>query len=154
MTDIESGQLVLNTLNATRKVVSYVVTFKFSNINIREILGDMYDKYDKFKLCLNGLQMGGSNIADRICYIRMSGLNWVGELGYNDNDTFKALITLDFINSNPSVSGHPCNIGNVFNKPSNNVVDLTIHMGDVFTNGTSYWNYGNLIFYFSIFGVI
>lgn len=154
MTDIESGQLVLNTSNATRKVISYVVTFKFSNINIREILGDMYDKYDKFKLCLNGFQMGGSTIADRVCYIRISGLSWVGELGYNDDDTSKALITLDYINGTPSVSGHPCNIGNVFNKPSNSVVDLTIHMGDVFTNGNSYWNYGGLIFYFSIFGVI
>lgn len=153
MAEIESSHFYLSCyMTSNPDTVGGIL--EFNGFNMREALGDMYDKYDKFKICLNGFQMGGSNITDRICYIRMSGLNWIGELGYNDNDTSKALITLDYINGTPSVSGHPCNIGNVFNKPSNNVVDLTIHMGDVFTNGNTYWNYGGLIFYFSIFGVI
>lgn len=154
MSEIESGQLVLDTTKATRQVINNVINFRFKNVNIREILGDMYDKYDKFKLCLNGLQMGGANIADRVCFIRMSGLNWVGELGYNDDDTSKALITMDYVNLNSSNSLYNCNYGSVFNKPSNHIVEITFFIGDVITNGNVYWNYGNFILYFSIFGVI
>lgn len=155
MSEIESGQLILDTTKATsRTLVNTVNTILFKNVNIREVLGDMYDKYDKFKICLNGMQMTGASITDRICFIRMSGLNWVGELGYNDNDVTKALITMEYINAGASNSLYNCNYGSVFNKPSNNTVDITLHLGDVLTNGNLYWNYREFIFYFSIFGVI
>ena len=70
MSEIESGQLILDTTKATsRTLVNTVNTILFKNVNIREVLGDMYDKYDKFKICLNGMQMTGASITDRICFI-------------------------------------------------------------------------------------
>jgi hypothetical protein len=54
---------------------------RFKNINFRNLLGDMYDKYDTFNLRLTGVN--GSNIAygsatiDRLHIINITGLPWI-----------------------------------------------------------------------------
>lgn len=52
------------------------------NINMKNILGEMYYKYDKFNLRLSGLGLSpssnvGSSADDRALYVKMEGLPWV-----------------------------------------------------------------------------
>jgi len=57
-------------------------TLTWNNINLRVLLGDMYDKFDRFNLNLNTLATSQANTIgtaaeDRCCYITISGLPWV-----------------------------------------------------------------------------
>jgi hypothetical protein len=56
-----------------------IITFK--GVNIQNILGDMYDKYDKFNLRLTGVNASlttyGTASIDRLHVIHMKGLPWV-----------------------------------------------------------------------------
>ena len=51
---------------------------RFKNINFRNLLGDMYDKYDTFNLRLSGINGSnvtyGSSTIDRLHIINITGL--------------------------------------------------------------------------------
>ena len=54
-------------------------TMGFFNVNIKTILGDLYDKYDNFYLCLNTVYFLNStttllNLNARLYYIKINGL--------------------------------------------------------------------------------
>lgn len=83
-------------------------SFTWNNINLRALLGDMYDMYDEFNLCLNQIStsaLGPDTLLDnRSCYINMAGLQWVNQ-AYNfktgNNGTMATIGTFTF-NANPS----------------------------------------------------
>jgi hypothetical protein len=57
-------------------------TLTWNNINLRVLLGDMYDQYDRFNLNLNTIATNqaaviGTAADDRACYITIAGLPWV-----------------------------------------------------------------------------
>ena len=65
MSNIACANLVLKSyeISSTPSVVGYTNTKRtlmvWNNINLRTLLGDMYDKYDTFNLCLNSISSGG-----------------------------------------------------------------------------------------------
>jgi len=64
-------------------------TFTWNNINLRVLLGDMYDQYDRFNLNLNTIATGKSGSYsggedERANYITITGLPWVNNT-YNVN---------------------------------------------------------------------
>jgi hypothetical protein len=94
MTAIENCALVLRTsdltVNSTTQVGicdQYRTNFTWSNINLRSLLGSMYDTYDKFNICLNTIataQMTSGSIPgttpdDRIVQIYLSGLPFLNQ---------------------------------------------------------------------------
>ena len=57
-------------------------TFTWNNINLRVLLGDLYDQYDRFNLNLNTVATGKSGSYsggedERANYITITGLPWV-----------------------------------------------------------------------------
>jgi hypothetical protein len=58
-------------------------SFTWNNINLRALLGDMYDMYDEFNLCLNQISTSSlppdAIVDNRSCYINMAGLQWVNQ---------------------------------------------------------------------------
>ena len=78
-------------------------SFTWYNINLRTLLGDMYDKYDEFNLCLNQMNSAQSctdSIADnRNLYITMGGLPWINQtysVRNSRNSTMANIGTLNF----------------------------------------------------------
>ena len=69
------------TTNAYGTGNSKLSSFTWTNINLRTLLGDMFDKYDRFMLLLQNISNALSgNIAasdDRAILINMSGLSFV-----------------------------------------------------------------------------
>ena len=55
--------------------------YTFNNINLRTVLGDMYDKYDTFNLRLTGVNGSSSTYGigaiDRLHIINITGLTWI-----------------------------------------------------------------------------
>jgi hypothetical protein len=80
--NLESAQLVLrsNTVaSGPDNVRNYLVTWR--NVNLRQVLGTMYDKYKLFKICLTSFGntntgLTGVTNSDRSLQIVMSGLNF------------------------------------------------------------------------------
>ena len=81
MSNLQNASLVLSTNNGTSNNNRTSTTW--NNINLRTLLGDMYDKYDMFNLCLNTVASGTalSNIykapADCNVIMRVSGLPFI-----------------------------------------------------------------------------
>jgi len=80
----ESAQLILRTQNATANT-NLGNDFTWNNINLRLLMGDMYDRYDKFNLVLSSFAMSniggtvGSNLADLALTIEISGLPFINQ---------------------------------------------------------------------------
>ena len=60
MSTNENASLVLNSVNAS-STNSIKTSFTWANINLRSLLGDMYDRYDRFNLCLNTIAFNRIN---------------------------------------------------------------------------------------------
>lgn len=84
MSNLQHASLILNTASSTNN--SSRTSFTWNNIDLRILLGDMYNKYDRFNLCLNTIAQGlggdqGNNFfnaqIDALVLVRMSGLPWV-----------------------------------------------------------------------------
>jgi len=89
MTTNLNASLVLSTTTSVNNAAR--TSFTWNNIDLRMLLGDMYDKYDRFNLCLNTIASGISDAyfgtqADAQVLVRVSGLPWVNN-SYNITST-------------------------------------------------------------------
>lgn len=108
----ENASLVLNTATGTPNAKYTSCTW--SNINLRHLLGDMYDKYDRFNLCLNTIAQGVSDVGflnnpkDGQCIVRINGLPFVNNT-YNISSSGNSLTsnaviaTFNFTSNSSSV---------------------------------------------------
>jgi hypothetical protein len=154
MAEIESAHFYLTSTMATSNSLGSTLIYR--GFNLKECLGDLFDKYDKFKIVLNGVLNwnGTPSVPNRFVMVKMSGLDFVGVMDYKTND--KTMATLDIIwlgQSGGVTTQLPANYGSVFNKPSSGSVDLSIFYYDVITNSMTDTNYNLSQFFFSIYGV-
>ena len=138
--------------------VSYMGTntVEFNGFKLREALGDMYDKYDKFKIVFNQVLNWNNDIfTNRFLSVKMSGLDWVNNLEYGTDD--KTLATLGFIyaGSNGGMTIQTgATFGCVFNKPKQESVNLTIRLFDLIANNyDSTRQYKTTHYFFNVYGV-
>jgi hypothetical protein len=77
---LRSGDLIKGAVNQYGSCDVNLTNFTFNNINLRTLLGDMYDKYDLFNICLanvtqaNGNANFGDTPDDIIVQIYLKGL--------------------------------------------------------------------------------
>lgn len=78
--NLESATLVLRSVNANVNVGGFNNDVSFNNINIKTLLGSMWQKYRKFKLIMtafgSGPQAGISDV-NRFVNVYVDGLRWV-----------------------------------------------------------------------------
>ena len=111
----------------------------FKNINMRQVLGTLYDKYDMFNVCLRTYLSSpntGSAINNVACSIWLSGLNWVNQTYSVRTKTFNTEACIggcNFISSatNGQVTHHPGNTA-MFRKGPPDVVNLVIELKNSF----------------------
>lgn len=77
---MENAKLILRTNDATQKLTN-MTNLIWDNLNVRFLLGDMYDKYDTFLLRIDAISQGlqaaglfGDTQEDVCCNINIAGL--------------------------------------------------------------------------------
>ncbi len=132
--------LVANTPNNYGIANTNFTDLTFTNINIKQILGDNYNKYYKFNLILTSIVIptntaGISNGNDSIPLLYMSGLPFDTSGSYStisgipNNSTLFGTIKLSIrgnIAVNSDVITFPVTFFNTFLRPSNDIIDITI----------------------------
>ena len=110
---LKSSDLTLNSSTAIGTSDQFGLTLTWNNINLRTVLGDMYDKFDRFNLCLNTVASSiagayGGSLQERCNFITVSGLPWTNNTYYQSNG----------FNSNAAVIGSICIPASVTGPPA------------------------------------
>lgn len=166
MMDLPAGNT--STTAATYNSAGWSINLRqqcgWTGINMRDVLGNMYDKYEQFNIVLTsctsalGSTSIGASTEDRICSIYMAGLNWRNQ-GYNTGTkvtTNQVMIgTCYYVGGtgttvNGTISSSPCTFS-----ASDQTADIVISLyknstGAVSVQGTADWN---LILCFNIYGI-
>ena len=86
---LKTSDLTANSTTAIGQCDQYRQSFTWFNINLRALLGDLYDQYDYFNLLLISVSsslvsanLNAGSAEDRMLYIRLGGLPFVGQ-NYN-----------------------------------------------------------------------
>lgn len=155
-----STNFYLYSSDATLNVNNAGSSLNFDNVRIREILGGMYDKYNKFKLILTSFSNVNTNsLSDTLVGVKIKGLNFIQTYDYAKFSVSPyidapTLAVCTCGSSSAVMQQTQCNWGVMFNKPSSNNASLilylyTIQNNAIFTNR----NYGISTFYFTIYGI-
>jgi hypothetical protein len=123
------GTNQFGTSNANRTILT------FSNINMRNILGSLWNKYEKFNLICNniGFCLAGStfNVGTRRMWFELEGLQFINNLrvtnGYKQGNGFtQQLFYVDQYTYDAEYGEPPMSI-NTFRKPESENIDFTIY---------------------------
>ena len=83
---LKTSDLTANSTTAIGQCDQYKTTFTWFNINLRNLLGDLYNQYDYFNLSLisisSSLASANANAGsaeDRLVYVKLGGLPFVGQ---------------------------------------------------------------------------
>ena len=168
----ESASLVLRSSdlpNGTNNIGSsdqHYTSMTWSNINLRTLLGSMYDKYDKFALVPVGFQsnMGdgtfGNTNDDRIVSVNISGLPFTNNncsSNTKTNQTRSVLYVTRFLSSS-SINGSTGGSVLTFTK-NQELVNLNIFYERTNLNGNGNYNiittaaFPHMTFTFNIYGI-
>jgi len=129
----ESGSLILSTSSSTSPctINASKSDFTFSNINMRNVLGAAWDKYDMFTMKVASVATAGtitlsSSTYGFICY-NMAGLTWEN-LHYDTaymSQTFVPIAVAGLATGTPNVNQYITNTGQSYNfRKSSDIVDL------------------------------
>jgi len=118
--------------------------FTFTNINMRQILGSLWDKYDKFNLICNSIGMQGTgatfSVAQRRMWYEMEGLQFINNLrvttGYKQGNGFTQQFFYTETFTNDCEYGQAPMSINTFRKPESENVDLTFYCWTANGGGT------------------
>jgi hypothetical protein len=111
------------------------IFFTFTNINMRQILGSLWDKYEKFNLICNSIGMQGTgatmSAAQRRMWYEMEGLQFINNLrvttGYKQGNAFTQQFFYTETFTNDCEYGEAPMSINTFRKPESENVDLTFY---------------------------
>jgi hypothetical protein len=163
---LRTADLTPNTTNAIGTADTFLLNFTWNNINLRTLLGSMYEKYDRFCLVPTQIQSVtaggaiGSTGDDLNCLVFISGLPFTNNT-YNvstlTNQNYAFLNFLRFIRGNAvTASSNGNNL--VFTK-NQELANLNIfyqrinkNVGGTYDVGTT-TAYPNMLFSFNIYGV-
>jgi hypothetical protein len=164
---LRTNDLTANTSNQIGSADTNFTNMTWNNINLRTLLGAMYDKYDKFSLVPVYIQSitGGANFGnsadDRVCSIHISGLPFINN-NYNfttlTNQSSAIFNVIRFIASNTTST--PYTYGNILTFSKNQeLVNINIFYQRISKNGSSNYSvqtinpYPHCIFTFNIYGI-
>ena len=164
---LRSGDLTANSTNSVGTADARFTNMTWSNINLRTLLGNMYDKYDRFALVpiqfqtITGAGFASTN-DDRCVSINIAGLPFTNN-NYNasskTNQNSAIIYVTRFIANNSSNS---ITTGNVLNFTKNqDITDINIFYQRISpdaTNGSyainqSATSFPHVIFTFNIYGI-
>jgi hypothetical protein len=156
---LTTQSLVAGSTNAFGTMAADYSNFTLTNINFRQILGTMWDKYEKFNLIMtswgSGITLGSTINGDqRWTYLIMEGLQFINTLSVGvGSSTFYNRYGIGgsgFIESPGGASSTSLVNGfdnmsatNTFRKPETENISLTVRVGNatIFPTGNTYNNW-------------
>ena len=133
----ESGSLILSTSSTTNPCIINATKsdFTFSNINMRNVLGAAWDKYDMFTMKVATASTAGSittlNSSYGLINYNMAGLTWEN-LHYDTAYMSQTYVSIAVINNQKSVPNsnqYIVNTGQSYNfRKSSDIVDLNFKL--------------------------
>jgi hypothetical protein len=121
-----------NFVNGNGRINHNMTELTWFNVNLENIMGEMYNKYDKFNISLNLFGMASQGSApdadqdSRTLYVKMSGLPWT-TYGQMNSDVILNIIELPATGSTTYTKQFTNNQYYTFNKNSN-LVNITIKL--------------------------
>ena len=98
---LKTSDLTANSTTTIGQCDQFKTTFTWFNINLRILMGDLYDQYDYFNLSLISVSSSGANanagagsVDDRLLYIKLGGLPFVGQNYNKKTGNFGGLTTI------------------------------------------------------------
>ncbi len=161
--NLESANLILRTSSVavgTNKD-SNRTNITWTNINMKSVLGTLYDKYKRFKICLTSVGNVNSatisSTADRVMALNMKGLQWVNQAydqSKNCNTDTVVISTLIYNSAAGFSVNYTGEIGWIFEKPTSTNININLYITRV-SDGTtpSTINYNESVYCFTIYGV-
>lgn len=137
--------------------------FTFTNINMRNIIGTLWDKYDKFNLQIRTIGVGAFTTAisgaNRRMYFKISGLQFINNMVVENSIDLNSIWTPLYLNEPTTYSTlatfeSPSDTY-TFRKPESENVSLSFSLWTL-ANNSSYYSsllYSDTTFSFSVFGV-
>ena len=140
--------------------------YTWYNVNLKNILGGLYTKYDKFNICLvsvsqsyqaaqtvnNILQLSTNNVVS----IKMSGLQWLSSYDQATGNNIDSVV-VGLRNFNDNNNNIPQNNYITFLKGSQ-IVNITINLHSLSNDGPLVSNqnsvFGHMVFLFNITPII
>ena len=163
---LRTADLTPNTTNAIGTADTFLLDFTWNNINLRTLLGSMYEKYDRFCLVPTQIQSVtaggsiGSTADDRNCLVYISGLPF-SQNTYNvstlTNTNYAFLNFVRFLTSNAVTASS--NGNNLLFTKNQELVNLNIFYERINKNAGGNYDvvttsaFPNMLFAFNIYGV-
>jgi hypothetical protein len=102
---LKTSDLTANSITEIGEANQYMTSMTWYNINLRTLLGDMYDNYDIFNLSLNTFTSAvlngviGASLDDRQLLVKVSGLPFLNQTydvakGHNTSSTYVGSVYL------------------------------------------------------------
>ncbi len=166
MVNLESAKLVLRVSDAL-VTDQFLTNFTWNNINLKTVLGPMYDKYDLFNIYLTNIMTintsnnYGVSIYDLSVSIFMGGLSFVNQT-YNIAELCNgsnALITNFIFNQTADqIINYNTLFGSTFGKSSATVnINIfylrSIPVGGIYSINANNQTYPEMVFTFIIYGI-
>jgi hypothetical protein len=170
--------MILDTGYLTSSIGASISTVRTLRVNLRQILGDMFDKYDTFLICLNSVvnyaQISSYNTIPNVgsvsstlpVKVGMSGFHWVSSTLNGSSESLCFFPNSFVIGGASTASDGGFGVGNfknpnciMFKKPPEPTVELTVGLYSARQNGfvrggnTSGESRIQLNYNFSIFGI-
>ena len=130
------------------------------NINLQTCLGSMFNKYDRFKICLTSVGCGTppSALADnnRTLNINIEGLQWNNQSYNSQTGIIERNVIASTIQTGTTLSfsiNYTGETGFVFYRPQSSDVQIRIYLTRLSDNQIANIQYGNFVYCFSIYGI-
>jgi len=159
---LRTSDLTVNATNQYGTVDQYRTTCTWNNINLRTVLGDLYDKFDTFNICLNTVTSAsadatlGATTDDRSVFIKMSGLPFINQtysVKQGCNTNVCAICSYYFTRNQTNYQYFYSNNCYTFGKI--NVVNLTMQYGTILSDAlpTTTVAFPQMVYLLNIVGV-
>jgi hypothetical protein len=132
--------------NAFGTMNSTMTTFTFTNVNMRRIIGTLWDKYDKFNLICPSYGTGSVATSlsgnQRLQWFQVSGLQFINTLSVlNTNMLQQGYTVTPIFNPGSANTADAESFSNpigatTFRKPESETVDLTFQLWSINSNST------------------
>lgn len=163
---LRSSDLTAGTTNAIGSADTFLTNFTWNNINLRTLLGSMYEKYDRFVLVPTQVQSAAGSAAfgttadDRNCLIFLRGLPFSNNTYNIPTLTNQNSAFFHFLRFNQGATATQQSNGNILLFTKNQeLVNLNIFYQRINKNANNNYDvvtttaFPHMLFCFNIFGV-
>ena len=155
LSDVQAYYYNTDVFTSTGSITNSKKTFTWYNVNLKNLLGEWYNNYDAFNICLVSISQSFQStqttiIKDNVIMIKMSGLQWLSSYDQKTG-TNTGIIVAALRNFNEY---HLTKNNYITFLKGNPITNITLSLDNVSTDAPFTTNsnavFGNMVFSFNI----